>query len=88
MNLKIVLKKSCIQETKNLSTDADSTTDTILERLCDLTFYLIIFEKKKKIPGKPQKSHRKTQIKPRESAGKPPGKPWEKFRENPGRTLG
>ena len=29
-------KKSCIRETKNLSTDADSKTDTILERLRDL----------------------------------------------------
>ena len=27
------IKKSCIRETKNLSTDADSRTDTILERL-------------------------------------------------------
>ena len=30
------LKKSRIRETKNLSTDADSKTDTILERLRDL----------------------------------------------------
>ena len=29
-------KKSRIRETKNLSTDADSRTDTILERLHDL----------------------------------------------------
>ena len=28
-------KKSRIQETKNLSTDADSRTDTILEWLCE-----------------------------------------------------
>ena len=30
----IVKKKSCIRETSTLSTDADSRTDTILERLC------------------------------------------------------
>ena len=30
-------KKSRIRETKNLSTDADSRTDTILERLRDLS---------------------------------------------------
>ena len=30
-------KKSCIRETKNLSTDADNRTDTILERLRDLS---------------------------------------------------
>ena len=35
-------KKSRIREAKNLSTDADSRTDTILERLRDLS-------KKKKI---------------------------------------
>ena len=34
--LKVKLrKKSCIQETKNLSTDADSRTDTIMEKLRD-----------------------------------------------------
>ena len=32
-----ILKKSRIWETKNLSTDADSRTDTILERLRDLS---------------------------------------------------
>ena len=32
-----ILKKSRIRETKNLSTDADSSTDTILERLRDLS---------------------------------------------------
>ena len=31
------LKKSCIRETSNLSTDADRRTDTILERLRDLS---------------------------------------------------
>ena len=31
------MKKSRIRETKNLSTDADSRTDTILERLRDLS---------------------------------------------------
>ena len=31
------LKKSRIRETKNLSTDADSRIDTILERLRDLS---------------------------------------------------
>ena len=31
--LRVVLKKSRLRETKNLSTDADSRTDTILERL-------------------------------------------------------
>ena len=30
------IKKSRIRETKNLSTDADSRTDTVLERLRDL----------------------------------------------------
>ena len=30
-------KKSCIRETKNLSTDADSRSDTILEVLRDLS---------------------------------------------------
>ena len=38
----IVKEKSRIRETKHLSTDADSRTDTILERLRDLS-------KKKKI---------------------------------------
>ena len=33
----LVHKKSRIRETKNLSTDADSRTDTILERLRDLS---------------------------------------------------
>ena len=31
--------KSRIRETKNLSPDADSRTDTILERLRDLSFF-------------------------------------------------
>ena len=35
-NSQVEEKKSCIWETKNLSTDADSRTDTILERLRDL----------------------------------------------------
>ena len=30
-------KKSCIRETPNLSTDADSRTDTNMKRLCDLS---------------------------------------------------
>ena len=33
-------KKSRIRETKNLSTDADSRTDTIFERLSDLSIFL------------------------------------------------
>ena len=33
-----VSKKSRIQETKNLSTDAGSRTDKILENLCDISF--------------------------------------------------
>ena len=36
-----VPKKSRIRETKNLSTDADSRTNTTLERLRDLSFFLI-----------------------------------------------
>ena len=36
MQTKNGIKKSRIRETKNLSTDADSRTDTILERLRDL----------------------------------------------------
>ena len=40
------LKKSRIRETKNLSTDADSRTDTILERL---RFFVELFKKKLKI---------------------------------------
>ena len=32
-----MIKKSRIRETKNLSTDADSRTDTILQRLRDLS---------------------------------------------------
>ena len=35
----IVNQKSRIQETKNLSTDADSRTGTILKRLRDLSFF-------------------------------------------------
>ena len=38
-----LLEKSRIRETKNLSTDADSRTDTILERLRDLSMYIYIF---------------------------------------------
>ena len=34
---KPILQKSRIRETKNLSTDADSRTDTILEKLHDLS---------------------------------------------------
>ena len=34
---KPILQKFRIRETKNLSTDADSRTDTILERLRDLS---------------------------------------------------
>ena len=41
-NIKISVKKSRIRETKNLSTDKDSRSDTFLERLRDLS------EKKKK----------------------------------------
>ena len=36
-------KKSRIRETKNLSTDADIRTNTILERLRDLYLYLFIY---------------------------------------------
>ena len=36
-------QKSRIRETKNLSTDADSRTDTILERLSDLSYFFSIF---------------------------------------------
>ena len=36
-DFKVYNKKSRIRETKNLSTDADSRTDTILERLRDLS---------------------------------------------------
>ena len=36
--------KSRIRETKNLSTDADSRTDTILERLRD-NFFIFLFLK-------------------------------------------
>ena len=41
------IKKSHIRETKNLSTDADSRTNTIFEMLSDLSqfFYLFIFER-------------------------------------------
>ena len=35
--VKIILKKSLIRETSNLLTDAVSRTDTILERLRDLS---------------------------------------------------
>ena len=42
------IKKSRIRETKNLSTDAESRTDTILERLCDLSKKR---KKKKKMGG-------------------------------------
>ena len=34
-----IFEKSRIRETKNLSTDADSRTNIILERLCDLSFF-------------------------------------------------
>ena len=37
------VKKSRIQETKNLSTDADSMTDTILERFRDLSHFNLLF---------------------------------------------
>ena len=36
--LEVIVKKSRIRETKNISTDADSRTDTIFERLHDLSF--------------------------------------------------
>ena len=36
---KLSIKKSRILETKNLSTDADSRSDTILERLRDLSHF-------------------------------------------------
>ena len=37
MHSLMLIKKSCIRETSNLSTDADRRTDTILERLRDLS---------------------------------------------------
>ena len=40
------MSKACIRETKNLSTDANSRTDIILERLRDLFIYFYcIFER-------------------------------------------
>ena len=45
---KVIDKKSRIRETKNLSTDADSRTDTVLERLRDLSIFYLIYKKKKK----------------------------------------
>ena len=42
-HLQSQLKKSRIRETKNLLTDADSRTDTILERLRDLSFFFLFF---------------------------------------------
>ena len=77
-----IKQKSHIWETKNLLTNADSRTNTILERLHDL----LEEEKKtnkrkeKKIAGLPQK---KILEKPLENLGKTLGKP----RENPGKTL-
>ena len=38
MKIYSIDKKSRIRETKNLSTDADRRTDTILEKLRDLSF--------------------------------------------------
>ena len=35
--IKFLIKKSRLRETKNLSTDTDSRTSTILERLRDLS---------------------------------------------------
>ena len=43
-------KKSRIRETKNLSTDADSRTDTILERLRDLSKTKYIYSTRKNWP--------------------------------------
>ena len=48
-----LVKKSRIRETLNLLTEADSRTDTILERLRDLSkkkIYIYIYIKKKYIP--------------------------------------
>ena len=36
---------SCIRETRNLLTNADSRTDTILERLCDLLLFFLFFQR-------------------------------------------
>ena len=60
-NLLTDFKKSRILETKNLSTDADSRTDTIFERSRDLISFLflrergcMIFLKTKKTPLQPR----------------------------------
>ena len=46
-------KKSRIWKTKKLSIDADSRTDTILERLCDLSPKKMKKKKKEIAPQKP-----------------------------------
>ena len=42
-------QKSRIRDTKNLSTDADSRTDTILERLRDLPIFLFFLSEVAKL---------------------------------------
>ena len=94
-NLNVVMKKSCIQDTKNLSTDADGRTDTILERLHDLSLQKKSWENPWETSGKSQENPRKTPVNPVKSPGKPreipkktPGNPRKtqrKPRENPGK---
>ena len=43
VNPEVCKKKSCIRETKNLSTDAEGRTNTILERLRDLSSFFSSF---------------------------------------------
>ena len=83
-------------------TDAHRRTDKILERLHDLSqFILILFflscviflnKKKWKTPGKTLEKPRENRGKPRENPGKnpgqAPGKPQQKPWENPRKTLG
>ena len=42
-------EKSRIRETKNLSTDADSRTNKILERLRDLSIYFLFFSREREV---------------------------------------
>ena len=86
--MKIMMKKSFIRETKNLSTDADIRTDTILERLRDLSQFIFLNErmrnfslKKIIMREKPQKTNRKA----RENPGKAPADPLENLRKSPGK---
>ena len=96
-------EKSCIRERKNFLTDADSTTisrtDTILERLHDLSQDCLFFRERKrlrdfsqkKIVNKSWENPGKTTGKPRETPGKPrenPEKTPEKPREYPGKATG